>query len=288
MPRAGTPVLPSTRKLAAVQTAVALSFVREVVVVMLPFYPTAGQIALIEPAPGGPGAPDSAPPGTGPSDTAAPATTAPATAAPAPGPRAPATPAKAAPAPGDAAPGGVVGAAKRPLTGIVEGAGIDTMTITGLSAQGLASDVEVVVSIFAPEALYRIQGSAHWIDPGRLVVDPIRDVERIQRRRWPRHALHVDVTLASLDGYDGVGGVTGRTIDIGMGGLRVETVFPLTPGVDLTAMFTLPDRSCVVARTIVVSAKVSDSGCEYGLAFERLEDADATHLMALVGAQAVT
>jgi len=162
------------------------------------------------------------------------------------------------------------------------------MTITGLSAQGLASDVEVVVSIFAPEALYRIQGFAHWLDPGRLVVDPIRDVERIQRRRWPRHALHVDVTLASLDGSDGaVGGVTGRTIDIGMGGLRVETVCPLTPGVDLTVMFTLPDRSCVVARTIVVSAKVNDSGCEYGLAFQQLDDADATHLMALVGAQAV-
>jgi hypothetical protein len=203
---------------------------------MLPFHPTAGQIALVEPMPEGVDAP----------------------------------------------------AENGALTGVVESAAPDGLTIMGLSSHNLADDAEVVVSIFAPEALYRIQGNAHWSDSGRLVIDPVDDVEQIQRRRWPRHPVHVNVTLASLDeGDDDVGGVAGRTIDLGMGGLRVETIRKVTPGVDLTVMFTLPDGASVVARTTVISAHVSDRGCEYGLAFEELDDEDATHLMSLVGARSL-
>jgi hypothetical protein len=203
---------------------------------MLPFHPTAGQIALIERLPDGIGALD----GT---DT---------------------------------------------LTGVVESAVGDALTIMGLSSNDLADDAEVMVSIFAPEALYRIHGLSQWTDSGRLVIGPVEDVEQIQRRRWPRHPVHVNVTLASLDeDEDDVGGVAGRTIDLGMGGLRVETIRKVTPGVDLTVMFTLPDGASVVARTTVISADVSDEGCEYGLAFEQLDDEDATHLMSLVGARSL-
>jgi hypothetical protein len=171
---------------------------------------------------------------------------------------------------------------------VVQDAGTKVLTIMGLSSHDLADDSEVVVSIFAPEALYRIEALAHWGDSGRLFIEPINGVERIQRRRWPRHAVHVNVTIASLDqADDNIGGVAGRTIDLGMGGLRVETIRRLSPGADLTVMFTLPDGASVVARTTVISADVSDSGCEYGLAFSELEDADATHLMALVGARTV-
>src|ERR1700736_3969210 len=130
---------------------------------MLPFHPTAGQIALIEPVPQNLDGPS-----------------------------------------------GV-------LTGVIESAGAGDMTIMGLSSRDLADNAEVVVSIFAPEALYRIEGLANWGRSGRLVIDPIHDVEQIQRRRWPRHAVHVNVTLASLDdANDNVGGVAGRTIDLGM------------------------------------------------------------------------
>jgi hypothetical protein len=205
-----------------------------VVIVILPFHPTAGQIALIEPV------------------------------------------AQSLLA---SEPGGV-------LTGVVETAGAQTLTIMGLSSRDLTNNSKVVVNIFAPEALYRIKGLALWRDSGRLVIDPIHDVERIQRRRWPRHAVHLNVTLASLDeSSDNSGGVAGRTIDLGVGGLRVETIRQLTPGVDPTVIFSLPDGSTVVARTTLISVDVSDTGCEYGLAFDRLDDADLTHLMKLVGAR---
>jgi PilZ domain len=213
-------------------------FAREVVAVILPFQPTAGQIALIEPVALGLGDRGSD--------------------------------------------------CRHAITGVVQSAGTEVLTIMGLSSHDLVDHAAVVVSIFAPEALYRIDALAHWGESGRLLIEPIRDVERIQRRRWPRHAVHVNVTLASLDeGDDSIGGVAGRTIDLGMGGLRVETIRRLTPGADLTVMFTLPDGARVVARTTVISAAVSDDGCEYGLAFNELEDADATHLMALVGARSM-
>jgi PilZ domain len=204
-------------KRAEVPRAAERGFVREVVVVMLPFHPIAGQIALIEPVPQTLDVP----------------------------------------------------AAGGALTGVVETAGTDSLTIMGLSSRALADNAEVVVSIFAPEALYRIQGLAHWGDSGRLVIDPIHDVKQIQRRRWRRHPVHFNVTLASLDeADDDVGGVAGRTIDLGMGGLRVETIRRLRPGADPTVIFTLPDGSSVVARTTVTSVSVSESGCEYGLAFD--------------------
>jgi hypothetical protein len=65
----------------------------------------------------------------------------------------------------------------------------------------------------------------------------------------------------------------------------VETIRRLPPGADLTVMLTLPDGGRLVARTAVVSADVSDDGCEYRLAFDSLDDIDAARLMALVGTQ---
>jgi hypothetical protein len=206
--------------------------------VILPFQPTAGQIALVEPVAMGLDGP--------------------------------------------------AGDYRHPITGVVQSASTEVLTIMGLSAHDLVDDAAVVVSIFAPDALYRIEALAHWGESGRMLIEPIHEVERIQRRRWPRHAVHVNVTLASLDeSDDSIGGVAGRTIDLGMGGLRVETIRRLTPGVDLTVRFTLPDGGHVLARSTVVSANIGDDGCEYGLAFNELEDDDATHLMALVGARSM-
>jgi hypothetical protein len=173
-----------------------------------------------------------------------------------------------------------------PVTGTVDAASTEVLTLMGLSSRDMSDGTEVVVSIFAPEALYRIRAAVHWGPGARLVIDPIHDVERIGRRSWPRHELNFNVTLVALDGPgDDFPGVAGRTLDLGVAGCRVETIRRLPPGADLTVMLTLPDGGRLVARTTVVSAHFGDGGCEYGLAFDPLDEIDATRLLALVGSK---
>jgi hypothetical protein len=168
--------------------------------------------------------------------------------------------------------------------GVVAG-GDGVLTIVGVAASKLADGADVVVSIFTAEGLYRMRATSHWNGAGRLTIDPIHEIEQIQRRRWPRHPLHLDVTLASLDDDDGeVTGVHGETLDLCVGGLRVAAARRLPPGADLTVMLTLPDGVRLVARTTVVNAYVRDDIFEYRLAFDRLEEVDAARLTALVGA----
>jgi hypothetical protein len=159
------------------------------------------------------------------------------------------------------------------------------LIIVGVSPSQLADGSEVMVSIFTQEGLYRLRATSHWDGDSRLRIDPIHETERVQRRDWPRHPLHLDVVLASLDGDSGdVTGVAGQTLDLSVGGLRVATDRRLPPGADLTVMLTLPDGIRLVARTTVVYAYVKDDIFEYRLAFHQLDDVDVTRLTALVGA----
>jgi PilZ domain len=170
-----------------------------------------------------------------------------------------------------------------PMAGVVDSGSDEILMIVGVDSSGLPEGTHVLVSIFAREALYRIRATAHWASPERLALDPVDEVERIQRRRWPRHPIELDVTLASLDGPDpNVGGVPGRTLDIGMGGLRVETNHRLPPGEDLTIILTLPDGAPLVARTTVVAVQVRGDVFEYRLAFDQLDELDTTNLIALL------
>jgi hypothetical protein len=170
------------------------------------------------------------------------------------------------------------------MIGVVAGSD-GVVTIVGVAAPQLADAAEVVVSIFTAEGLYRIRATSHWNGAGRLTLDPIHETERIQRRRWPRHPVHLEVTLASLDDdASEVTGVHGETLDLCVGGLRVAAARRLPPGADLTVMLTLPDGVRLVARTTVVSAYIRDDIFEYRLAFDQLDEVDATHLTALVGA----
>jgi hypothetical protein len=171
------------------------------------------------------------------------------------------------------------------MTGVVAIATDDTLEIIGVSWSELTELVdgaEVIVSIFAPEALFRLHATARWGVSGRLSITPIHDVERIQRRRWPRHPLRFEVMLTPHDGVNDLPRVAGRTLDLGVGGLRVETIDRLPAGADATVSLTLPDGLPLVARTTVVCADFSDDGCEYRLVFDQLREADARRLTALV------
>jgi hypothetical protein len=171
------------------------------------------------------------------------------------------------------------------MTGVVAIATDDTLEIIGVSwseLNELVDGAEVIVSIFAPEALFRLHATARWGVSGRLSITPIHDIERIQRRRWPRHPLRFEVMLTPHDGVNDLPRIAGRTLDLGVGGLRVETIDRLPAGADATVSLTLPDGLPLVARTTVVCADFSEDGCEYRLVFDQQREVDARRLMALV------
>ncbi len=180
---------------------------------------------------------------------------------------------------------GAAGNGPDALTGVVV---VDADNEWGIELHGppaeLADGALVTVSIFAHDALYRLRGTAHYRWAGYLALRPVYEVDRIQRRLWPRFPMDVEVTLAAMEGSDAdFTGVTGRTIDISVGGLQVLTEQRLRPGADPTVMLTLPDGGRLVARARVVHSDSSALGYRYRLAFDQIEEGDTTRIMALAG-----
>lgn len=140
---------------------------------------------------------------------------------------------------------------------------------------------DVQASIFAPEALYRAQASVERDEDGRLVLTKIREVEMIQRRRWPRTQIRMPVSLVALDEPTPVG-ITGQTVDVGIGGTCVHTSIPLPPGTDPMVTLTLPGGEPLMLPARVVFSKAAADGWDYRLAFCDLDDADAAQLAELV------
>jgi hypothetical protein len=146
---------------------------------------------------------------------------------------------------------------------------------------------EVVVSVCAPEALYRLSAKA---TPGRsdgiVVLSDVHELERIQRRTAHRVPLRLGVSLACLDDPTaGLRAVTGYTVDIGVGGLQVQTERAL-PHCDPTVMLTLPDGTRVAALSLVLQTTPHGDGYRSRLSFQDLPGDTMTALSALV--QAVT
>jgi PilZ domain len=169
-------------------------------------------------------------------------------------------------------------------TGVVASGRDGALNLIGVAWPHSTDSSRVVVSIFAPDALYRLRATAHWGDSGQLAIEPIHDVERIQRRRWPRHPLRLGVRVAPDDADGGdVQEVDGWTLDVSMGGLRVRTNGHLLSGADQTVVLTLPDGMPLSARATIVAEHIGDSGDEYRLAFDALDESGAGQLTALVG-----
>jgi hypothetical protein len=172
------------------------------------------------------------------------------------------------------------------LTGLVLGDTNGHVTVD-LGASGPLADgvAEIVVSFFSPEALYRVRATARASDPPAVIeLDEVIDVERVQRRMFPRIPLRVPVVLSSFDelSTSGFPSVTGWTIDVGPGGLRVETQRPFPSGADPTVDIHLDAGQQIVARTRVVLADLEDAHCEYRLAFTDLSDEDEAVINHLV------
>jgi hypothetical protein len=172
------------------------------------------------------------------------------------------------------------------MTGLVGAAEGDQFEIDlGLGNSVSREPEEVVVSVCAPEALYRLRAKA---SPGRgdgiVVLSDVHELERIQRRTAVRVPIRLGVSLACLDDPTaGLRAVTGYTIDIGVGGVQVQTLRPL-PDCDPTVMLTLPDGTRVAALTLVLQTTPHGDGYRSRLCFQDLPADTMTALSALVQA----
>ena len=175
--------------------------------------------------------------------------------------------------------------AQEPMTGLVTN-GHEEHVAIDLGAQARAvPDEPVVVSVYAPDALYRLRGNARPARPeGVIVLEPVLDVERIQRRSAARVPIQVGVTLSYFDDPSPmIESIVGRTLDIGLGGLRVLTLRPV-PKRDPTVMFTLPTGRSIVGATLVLSEDPTGEGYEVRLSFQDLDPDDVVALRELVEA----
>ncbi len=135
----------------------------------------------------------------------------------------------------------------------------------------------VVVSVFAPDALYRLEGRA-TVTGRELVTRADSAVERIQRRKWPRRPLDLPVTLCPVADGLRIEGVPGRTVDVGIGGCCVETLRPLEGEGDPMVILSLPDGTTIVSGTSTVDSEDLGDGWRYRLAFRDLDAHDAGRL----------
>jgi hypothetical protein len=137
---------------------------------------------------------------------------------------------------------------------------------------------QVSMTIFSPEALFRFSSSAAVVAPRTLELGDGMQVEVVQRRRWPRRPLDLPVMLCPVVGGARVEGVPGRTVDVGIGGVCVETLRQVEGEGDPMIILSLPDGTTIVAGTMTVDTEELGDGWRYRLAFDHIDANDAGRL----------
>lgn len=168
------------------------------------------------------------------------------------------------------------------LTGVVVPSSEGEVTIDlGASPGRPTEQCTVSVSFFAPDALYRVSGTARP-HPKDAVIDlTIHEVERVQRRTSPRATVTIRAALSVFDDDGAFLSVVGKTIDIGEGGCRVRTSMPFPSQKSPTVSVHLPDGRTLAAAAEILQATSIDGRFEYRLAFLELEKDERTQLAEL-------
>ena len=175
------------------------------------------------------------------------------------------------------------------LTGVVLDTDGKLMLIDlGASARPFDETCEVTVSVFDPDALYRIEATLLPHDGRESVVDlKVRDVERIQRRVARRAKRSLPVILSNLDDPGAFASISGETVDISEGGCRVVVEQRFPAGCDPTVTLELPNGATLVAlAAILEEIHRTDGTCEYRLVFIEQDDGHREILADLVATAA--
>jgi hypothetical protein len=167
-------------------------------------------------------------------------------------------------------------------TGTVTSVHDDSVTVTcdEDSWNGVAL-ATVAVSVFAPDALYRLAGPAS-LQGLDVTVGPDPKVERIQRRKWPRRRMDLPATVCPVEDGQRLAGVPARTVDISVGGVCVETLRRLEGEGNPMVILNLPDGTSLVTLTTTVAVEDLGDGWRYRLAFTDLDHHDRGRLATLI------
>jgi hypothetical protein len=92
------------------------------------------------------------------------------------------------------------------------------------------------------------------------------------RRRWPRARVCLPVHVVDTEGTFSV--LNGRTVDIGVGGLRALIDGPLSGAVEATVRIDLSDDHALVCEALIAGGGATEDGWEYRLAFRNLDPDD--------------
>lgn len=169
------------------------------------------------------------------------------------------------------------------VTGVVVSNGDRLVVDVGGSARA-PKQCEVIASFFAPDALYRMSATASPAEGG--VIDlAVHDVERVQRRAAPRARLQLPVAMTNADDPGEFSSIAGQTIDLGVGGCRVETAERFPVGCDPTVSIDLPDGHRAVGLAAVLQCHGEDGGWDYRLVFLDMGDDDRARIGRLVNAE---
>ena len=175
------------------------------------------------------------------------------------------------------------------LTGVVlDSDGKLLLVDLGASARSFEHTYDVTVSVFDPDALYRIEATLIPHEGAESVVDlKVREVERIQRRVAKRAKRTLSVVLSNLDDPGAFASISGETLDISEGGCRVLVERRFPAGCDPTVTLHLPNGDTLVALAAVLEELHRPDGrCEYRLVFIEPEDGHREILADLVGTAA--
>ncbi len=166
-------------------------------------------------------------------------------------------------------------------TGVVSATDGATIAVTLDEQTGALPESAVAqLSIFAPDALYRLTGRVS-IAGRELRSAGDAPIERIQRRRWPRRRLDLPVILCPVAGGVRLEGIPGRTVDLSIGGCCVETLRPVEGEGDPMVILSLPDGTTIVSGASSIASEDLGDGWRYRLAFRDLEAHDAGRLSEL-------
>jgi hypothetical protein len=168
------------------------------------------------------------------------------------------------------------------LTGVVL-PGYDPAVVIDLGASPAVpkEPCHVYVSFFAPDALYKVRGTASPHGEDALIDLSIESVERVQRRTAARARVAVHAALTAFTDDGAFVSVVGKTIDIGEGGCRVRTSMPFPAQKSPTISLQLPDGGTLAASSEILQAETVDGHFEYRLAFMELEKDGRTQLAEL-------
>lgn len=178
------------------------------------------------------------------------------------------------------------GARESEMTGLIGNSEGESFEIDlGLDAAVPDDHDEVVVSVCAPDALYRLKATSKpGPSRGIIVLSDVHDLEKIQRRSAARVPIRLGVSVACFDEpASEITSVAGFTLDLGVGGVQIHTLRPLPPG-DPTVVLTLPDGTTIAALALVLQTARENDMYRSRLSFQDLPPDALTALSNLVKA----